>query len=138
MKLLAASILFAFVVLPSRAQFQAIDIFVDSKHQPMAAYQLEFSAKQKSVRIVGVEGGDHETFKAPPFYDPKAMQRNRVVLGAYSTGKDLPTGRTRVATIHVQVTGAGAADYRLKLQTAANSEGDPIPVTVTWKERDSQ
>jgi hypothetical protein len=122
----------------ARAEFQTIDIFVDSKGEALAAYQLEFSANQKAMRVVGVEGGDHEAFKKPPFYDPKAIQRNRVIIGTYSTAKELPIGKTRVATIHVQVSGTGAMDYRVKLQTAANSEGDSIAASATWRERDKE
>ena len=131
-------LLFLAFAISAQAQFQAIDIFVDSRQQPLAAYQLEFSAaKKKQLRIVGIEGGEHSAFTNAPYYDPKAMQRERVVLGAFSTAKDLPTGKTRVAIIHVQVLDS-AVEYRLKLQTAANAEGEEISVHTSFRERKSE
>jgi hypothetical protein len=133
----AGVFLFIAFATSAQAQFQAIDIFVDSK-EPLAAYQLEFSAgKKKQLRIVGIEGGEHSAFTNAPYYDPKAMQRERVVLGAFSTAKDLPKGRTRVATIHVQVVD-NAVEYRLKLHTAANAEGQEISVHTSFRERKSE
>lgn len=131
-------LLFLAFAISAQAQFQAIDIFVDSRRQPLAAYQLEFSAtKKKQLRIVGIEGGEHSAFTNAPYYDPKAMQRERVVLGAFSTAKELPAGKTRVATIHVQVLDS-AVEYRLKLQTAANAEGEEISVHTSFRERKSE
>jgi hypothetical protein len=85
-------------------RFRAVDIFVDSKDKPLAAYQLEFSVTGADAKIVGIEGGEHAAFSTPPFYDPKAMQQERVIIAAFSTNavSRLPQGRTRVATIHLQ------------------------------------
>jgi hypothetical protein len=117
-------------------QFEAIDIFIDSHGQPLAAYQLEFFARKDAIRIVGVEGGEHEAYKEPPYYDPKAIQHERVIIAAFNTGNKNPTGKTRVATIHVQV--LRRPDYRLKLHTAAASEGTPISVHASFSERKSE
>jgi hypothetical protein len=51
----------------------AVDLFVDSGAQTLAAYQLDFSAPDESVKIVSIKGG-HPAFKEPPYYDPKAIQ----------------------------------------------------------------
>ena len=59
---------------PSR--FSAVDIYVDSKSAPLAAYQIEFSATNGIARIVGIEGGDSEAFHEPPFYDAKRFNMN--------------------------------------------------------------
>ena len=117
-------------------QFEAIDIFIDSHGQPLAAYQLEFFARKDAIRIVGVEGGEHDAYKEPPYYDPKAIQHERVIIAAFNTGNKNPIGKTRVATIHVQV--LRRPDYRLKLHTAADSEGTPIPVHASFTERKSE
>jgi hypothetical protein len=131
--LLFASSVFGYA---QSVEFRTIDIFVDSGRQPLGAYQLEFSAPKKSIRIIGIEGGEHEAFKEPPYYDPKAMQQERVILAAFNTGKNHPTGKTRVATIHVQV--LRPTNYRVKLDTAADSEGTPISVQMTFSERKSE
>src|SRR5690349_2445231 len=66
-------------------RFRAIDIFVDSGSNPLAAYQLEFLATNGVAKITGIEGGENSAFKNPPHYDPKAMQHDRVVIAAFST-----------------------------------------------------
>ena len=62
-------------------RFRAVDVFVNSKDKPLAAYQLEFTASA-GVKIVGIEGGEHAAFKEAPFHDPKAIQQERVIIGA--------------------------------------------------------
>jgi hypothetical protein len=109
-------------------RFRAVDIFVDSKDIPLAAYQLEFTATNGTVKIVGIEGGAHPAFAQPPFYDPKAMQHERVILAAFSTAAadKLPKGKTRVATIHLQTSGSIEPKFETKLQTAGGSDGKRI------------
>jgi hypothetical protein len=121
----------------SGAHFRAVDIYVDSGNTPLAAYQLKFSMTNSLVKIVGIEGGEHRAFREPPFYDPKAMQEERVIIAAFSTEKpeNLPTGKTRVATIHLQTTGTERLGIRLELQTAADSAGKKISVTATCEEK---
>ena len=111
-------------------RFEAIDIFVDSGTTPLAAYQFELASETPGVEIVGIEGGEHAAFAEPPFYDPKAMNNNRVILAAFNTGKDLPSGRSRVARIHVQLEGPGLKEYRTKLSVSATTDGEEIPATV--------
>lgn len=136
--LLAAPIIAQEAALTSQPiHFRAVDVLVDSKGKPLAAYQLEVSARKGTVKIVGIEGGEHPVFKDPPFYDPKAMQHERVIIAAFSTARAerLPRGRTRVATIHVQVTGEEQPQYSVKCQAAASVEGEKIPVTASIEER---
>jgi hypothetical protein len=117
--------------------FQSVDVFVDSGSSPLAAYQFEFAVTRGSAKIVGIEGGEHTAFAQPPFYDPKAMQQERVVLAAYSTNSEnkLPKGRTRVATIHLQVSGRGELKFETKLQTAASSNGVKIKAELSIEGR---
>lgn len=112
-------------------RFEAIDIFVDSGEAQLAAYQFELFSKDAGVEIVGIEGGDHAAFKEPPFYDPKAMNNNRVILAAFNTGENLPAGRSRVARIHVQLQGPGQKEYQTKLTVSATAEGDQIPAKLS-------
>jgi hypothetical protein len=120
-----------------RGRFRAVDIYLDSKSAPLAAYQLEFAATNGTVKIVGVEGGGHSAFREAPFYDPKAIQREQVIIAAFSTesASKLPTGKTKVATIHIQITGPQEPAFELKLQTAADSQGNKISVEASFDEQ---
>jgi hypothetical protein len=114
-----------------------MDIFVDSKDKPLAAYQVEFAVTNGIAKIVGIEGGGHPAFAEPPFYDPKAMQHERGIIAAFSTepAKKLPTGKTLVATIHWEVAAGAELKPELKLQTAADASGNKIPAELSFEER---
>jgi hypothetical protein len=121
----------------SAIRFRTVDIVLDSKDASLAAYQIEVSATAGDVKIVGIEGGEHSAFAQPPFYDPKAMQHDRVIIATFSTesaGK-LPKGKTRVATIHVQTKGEVEPKFELKLQAAANAGGNKIAAEASVEER---
>jgi hypothetical protein len=117
-----------------------MDIFVDSGSTPLAAYQLEFAATNGVARIVGIEGGEHAAFRQPPFYDPKAMQHERVIIASFRTAPtaSLPTGKTRVATIHFQTAGTQLPQFELKLETAGDSQGNKIAAQASFEERKTQ
>ena len=121
-----------------KIRFEAVDIFVDAHDQPLAAYQLEFSVKNGGAKIVGIEGGTHPAFSEPPFYDSKAMQKERVIIAAFSTAKgdQLPREKTRVATIHLQVSGGKEPEFSVKLQTAASIEGTKIPAEASVERKE--
>jgi hypothetical protein len=121
-------------------RFCAVDIYLDSKGKPLAAYQLEFSVTNGNAKIVGIEGGEHPAFEEPPFYDPKAMQHEKVILAAFSTeaAEKLPKGKTRVATIHLQTNGAGEMGIQLKLQTAGDDNGNKITPDASADERNGK
>ncbi len=123
---------------PSR--FSAVDIYVDSKSAPLAAYQIEFSATNGIAKIVGIEGGDSAAFHEPPFYDTKAIQHERVIIAAFNTATadKLPSGKTRIATIHLQITGDATPQFQLTLQVAANPDGNRISADATFEERKSE
>jgi hypothetical protein len=133
-----AAIFFSFSLLAQddAVRFSAVDIYVDSKDKPLAAYQLEVSAPGSDVKITGIEGGEHAAFSHPPYYDPKAMQQERVIIAAFSTNAvdNLPAGKTRVATIHFQVRGA-TPEFQLKLQAAADASGNKIRAEASAQER---
>jgi len=119
-------------------RFAFVNVYVDSGDAPLAAWQCELTEKTGAMRIVGVEGGDHPAFKRPPHYDPAALQRSRVIVAAFNTGKDLPRGKTRVARVHVQITGEGAPDYSVKLTAAASADGKRIDAKVSHEQGAAQ
>jgi hypothetical protein len=112
-------------------RFAAVDVYVDSGVTPLAAYQLEITAVQGDVKIVGIEGGEHAAFKIPPYYDPAAMMNHRVILAAFNTGSELPAGKSRVARVHVQVSGDVTPQYACKLVLAAASDGQRMAATAS-------
>jgi len=113
-------------------RFDAVHVFIDTGTTALAAYQLSLRATTGNVRIVGIEGSDHHAFANPPYYDPIAIQGDRVIIGAFSTADVdlLPTGRMRIATIHVQITG-GKAEYDAQLTVSAGVDGLAIPGRLT-------
>ena len=123
-----------------RSRFCAVDIFVDSGSTPLAAYQIEFAATNGVAKIVGIEGGEHPAFRQPPFYDPKAMQHDRVIIASFSTRSitELPAGKTRVATIHLQTSSVRLPVFELKLQAAGDPQGKRVPAQVSFEERKPQ
>ena len=123
-----------------RVRFCAVDVYVDATNAPLAAYQLEFAVTNGVAKIVGIEGGEASAFREAPFYDPKAMQHERVIIAAFSTepADHLPSGKTRVATVHLQISGAEAPAFEVKLKTAADSNGNKIAAGVSTAERKPQ
>jgi len=121
-------------------RFRAVDVFVDSDARPLAAYQLIFSTATGDAKVVGIEGGEHPAFQLPPYYDPKAIQRERVILAAFNTSSadKLPKGKTRVATIHLQLTGAKEPQFSARLQAAADPGAQPIPCKIHLEQRKAQ
>lgn len=118
--------------------FVPLHIYVDSGDQPLAAYQFELTAIRGDVRIVGVEGGEHPAFQPAPYYDSKALAEDRIIIAAFSTDADLPTGRSRIATVHLQVRGEAVGEYELTLTVSADAQGKPIPATITFQQGESQ
>ena len=150
MRRISATILLLLVLLASVSgqpvpssgtpRFQAVDIYVDSRNAPLAAYQLEFSVKSGNGTVVGVEGGEHSAFKEAPYHDPKAIQQERVIIAAFNTGatSQLPSGKTRVATIHLRINDNGSLRLEIKNTTAATANGKRFTAEATFVERKSK
>jgi hypothetical protein len=113
-----------------RVRFVPVNVYLDSGDKPLAAYQFEFKARTGQIKIVGVEGGEHLAFREAPYYDPAALMNNRIIIAAFNTGSDLPHGRTRIATIHLQILGDTEPQYELKLVTAADRDGRRIDANL--------
>ena len=125
-----ALLLIAFCV-PSYAapRFVALDIIIEST-QPLAAWQFELSDRSGQMKVVGIENGDSPAFPRAPFYDRDAVNTGnaeRIVVADYSLERDnkLPSGATRVATVHVVLDGDDS-NFDLKLITATASDGRRI------------
>ncbi len=118
-------------------RFLVMDVFADAGTSALAAYQIEVKATNGLVKIVGIEGGEPVAFRSPPYYDPAAMQTERVVLGAFSlaTPEQLPRGQVRIASLHCQASGLVQPGFIVNVTTAATHGGQPIPIRVTVQER---
>jgi len=118
----------ALIASPCRSEdeprFFPIEIYLDAGTQHFAAYQLEI--RLDGAEIVGVEGGEHPAFAGAPYYDPAALGTGRIKLAALSTAHDLPTGRSRVATLHVREIGKGQAKWQTTSVLATDSAARPI------------
>jgi hypothetical protein len=116
--------------------FATVDIVVDSGTQPLAAYQVLFSAGN-GARIVGIEGGEPNAFREPPHYDPKAIQGQRVILAAFTLAQSepLPAGKVRVATIHLQIQPGKNPRHQIQLQTAGGATGVAIRAQASFTRR---
>ena len=119
-------------------RFGIVNVYVDSGRRPLAAYQFELKTTAGDVKIVGIESGEHTAFRDAPYYDTAAMSRNRVIIAAFNTGTDLPTGRTRVARVHVRIAGPIEPEYAIELEAAASPNGDRIDATATSEQGDTK
>ncbi|MEX2215787.1 MAG: dockerin type I repeat-containing protein [Phycisphaeraceae bacterium] len=129
-----------FIQADAPIRFTTYDIIIDTTDAPLAVYQLDISAGQGEVQITGIEGGEHAAFKQPPYYDPQAMQQNHIIIAAFNTADadQLPRGKVRVATLHVQITGDAEPKFEVKLDAAATVEGKPIEATATVQPKRTQ
>ena len=115
--------------LPSR--FTYVDVMIDPKGQPLAAWQFEFTAQAGSISLVGVEAGDAPAYaKRPPYYDPAALAGHRIIVGDYSLDPNVPKTKTRVARLMLEVRGDAKPQFTTKLMAAANTDGKTIPVEL--------
>jgi hypothetical protein len=144
LQILALMAIFPLLIVQASAQsatnaasirFETVDIFVDPQDKPLAAYQLEFSVTNGLAKIVGIEGGEHTAFREPPFYDPKAMQSERVIIAAFSTAKELPAGKTRVATIHIQISSTVEPQISTGQQLTADFNGNELSAKISFEMR---
>lgn len=115
-------------------RFAPLNIYIDSGSKSLAAYQFELKATVGQIKIVGVEGGSPEAFKEAPYYDKAALYaKDRIIIAAFSTAGNLPSGRTQVATLHLQIIGQVEPQYELKLIVAADADAKEIPAEITFE-----
>jgi len=118
-------------------RFITVDVTLDSRQQPLAAYQFELTASLPGgrARIVGVEGGEHALMTDPPFVDPIIQQQGaeRVIVAWFNTAEadDLPVGKHRIATIHLMLEGDAAPNFTTELTVAATAGGQRIDADLS-------
>jgi len=115
-------------------RFAALDVHLESA-EPVAAWQFELSEAAGRMRVVGVENGDSPAFAKAPYYDRKAVsggRADRIIVADFSLRPvaELPAGKVRIATVHVRLTGGSEPDYVLRLVTAGDAQGKPVPASV--------
>lgn len=121
-------------------RFAAVDIVLNLPDgAELGSYQVELAPLDNTparLRVVGIEGGEHPAFKTPPFYDPQAIGNEHVIIAAYSTAPDLPTGRSRIARVHYEITGRGelpALEQLIDMRAAIATDrvGDVVDAAMT-------
>jgi len=110
------------------SEFFAVDVYLDTGGESLAAWQVELVDRAGVARVVGVEGGEAPAFAEPAYYDPRALQHGRIVLAAFQTQGELPAGRVRVARVHFQVEGALPPALAIVPLASADAEGRSFPV----------
>ena len=123
---------------PAPSRFGTVDLFVDSAKQQLAAWEVEFKATTGQVEIVGIERGDNSDFQDPPYYDPAALKNNRIIVGAFDLAPQLPSGKIRVARLHLHISGAQQPVYAVNLVVAGDKEGRPITAQASFGEGEAK
>ena len=131
--LLAASSAFA----DSPVRFTAVDVYIDAA-EPMAAWQLEFSAVSGTMQVVGVENGESKAFDGAPYYDREAVENgraDRIVVADYTLldQDELPSGRVRVTTLHLMLSGDEAPEFNTRLIVASSCQGKRIDAEISFE-----
>src|SRR5439155_1207563 len=77
----------ASVAADGAGRFRTVAVYVDAGQAPLAAYQVEITVGDTAptAKIVGVEGGSADAFRAAPYYDPAALQGGRIIIAAFTT-----------------------------------------------------
>ena len=115
-------------------RFAALDIYLEAS-EPLAAWQFELGESSGRMQVVGVENGDSAAFRDAPYYDLAAVNdgmADHIIVADYSTSPavELPAGRSRVATVHIQLEGLAEPDYVLSLMAAGGADGEPIQASI--------
>ncbi len=111
-------------------RFTTVDVVLDSGTASLAAWQIEVEDPARRAKVVGIEGGAHAAFREPARYDPRALATGRIVLAAFTLDDDVPVGATRVATLHLEVSGEEPVHLTCEVQAAADPTGREIAPQV--------
>ena len=123
----------------SSPRFIALDIYLQSD-EPIAAWQFNLADRDGRFKIVGIESGDSAAYQRAPYYDREAInlgQSDRIVIANYSLADadDLPTGRMRLATVHLVQEERNEINVNLELVNATNYNGTTTKASISWAER---
>ncbi|MEM9109113.1 MAG: hypothetical protein AAGC72_03740 [Planctomycetota bacterium] len=120
--------------------FVNVQVLIDPRGKPLAAYQVELDAGGADFRVVGIEPAQQAAFTREPYYDRDANTRktDRLILANYSVANadNLPKQQLRVATLHLALVGNYATDnlppVALSL-TAYGPDGKPIDAEASYE-----
>ena len=116
----------------AQVAFVPVDMYLDSGTNHLGSYQVEVIAKDAT--IVGLEGGESQAFSGAPYYDPAALQGNKIIVASFSTDDNLPTGLTRIARLHMMSSaGGGMPEMTQKLVVATDGEGNSVDAKLTLR-----
>ena len=123
------------IALAQDVRFAAVDVFLDSD-EPIAAWQFELTDRSGTMKVVGVEQGESAAFERVPYYDREAVRRgqaDRIIVADYSLADadELPSGKSRIATIHLMLSGDSDADFNLQLVTATTYDGEVMDARIS-------
>jgi hypothetical protein len=110
--------------------FGTIVVTLDPQGAELAGWQLRADFGKSDARIVGIEGGEHPAYAAPPHYDPRALNTGEIVLAALSSHEELPNESTVVAILHIEHDRSGLPPLEVSEVVAVDADGNEIPVTV--------
>jgi hypothetical protein len=113
-------------------RFVPLHVYIDSGSHSLGAFQFELRTTRGNVKIVGVENGEHKAYKEAPYYDPAALANNRIKM-AFNTSGELPSGKSRVATLHLMITGSVEPEYKLDLTVSADGDAEEIPAQISFE-----
>ena len=116
-------------------RFEALDIYLDSE-APVAAWQFELAERSGRMKVVGVENGESATWSDAPYFDREAVslgEADRIIVADYSLAAagQLPVAKTRIATIHIQISGDAEAEFDLRLVTAVSADGNRVDADIS-------
>lgn len=119
----------------SDLRFASVDIYLETS-EPVAAWQFELSGKYGKMKVVGVEGGESAAYQRAPYYDREAVrlgEADRIVVADYSLADidELPSGRTRITTIHLMLDSEDDEDIESTLITATTYDGRVIDASIS-------
>jgi len=122
-------------VADSPLRFANVDVFIDSV-EPLAAWQLEFSASAGVMQVVGVESGDSKAFDGAPYYDREAVAQGRadhIVVADFSLEdeSELPSGRILVTTLHLMLSGDDVPGFDTRLIVATSYQGKRLDAEIS-------
>ncbi len=123
----------------SNVRFAAVDIYLESP-APIAAWQFELNDPHGLMKVVGVERGESAAYARAPYFDRDSVRRgeaDRIVVADYSLADDaeLPSGKTRIATVHLMLSRDGDTDFNLFLITATKYDGRAMDASISFEVR---
>lgn len=129
------AIAFPGCVLGGELTFTAVEIYVETA-EPLAAWQFRLAERNGTMQVVGVENGESAAYTRTPYYDREAVNlgtADRIVVADFSlaSANELPSGKIRVATLHLMLRGTDEPDYDISLIAAARPDGQQLDATIS-------